>query len=217
MKRVLFIVLACIWLAGCGGGKTASGPKPSRPLLIGEIGDMDTTNEFISQSAFTAELAKQFYLPLFKEQPDFQEHPPTFQPELVEKYEFSADGKTLTCSLRKGLLWSDGQPLTARDAVFTHKAATSEGVAWSGADAKQFITSVEAPDDLTLIYKFSRKYPYQLMDVAEGGVLPEHAFGKVPFDQWAKHDFTQDRVFSGPFVLKEWRRQESILLEPNPG
>ncbi len=214
MRKAVMVFLGLGLLWGCGGG--AKGPAPTRPVVVGIIGDMDTTNELISNSAFTADLARQLYLPLFREEPDFQEHPPSFVPSLAESWAFSPDGLTLTVKLRPGLRWSDGKPLTARDAVFTHRAALSEEVAWNGSDAKQAIAGIEAPDDATLVVSFTRRYPYMLMDLNEGAVLPEHAFGRVPFDQWRRHDFSKERVFSGPFALKEWRRQETIVLEANP-
>ena len=39
-------------------------------------------------------------------------------PGLAEKWEFSADGKQLTLTLRKGLKWSDGEPFTTDDILF---------------------------------------------------------------------------------------------------
>ena len=40
-------------------------------------------------------------------------------PWLADKYEFSADNKTLTFTLHDGVKWSDGQPFTAKDVAFT--------------------------------------------------------------------------------------------------
>ena len=213
-KFVLLMMIAGCWW-GCRGETTAPAASRVRPIIVGTIGDLDTTNDFISQSAFTADLVKKLYLPLFKEQPDFQEHPPSFLPGLAERYDFSPDGKTLTCRLRPGAVWSDGVPITSADVAFTAQAAASAEVAWTGSDAKQFITAVETPDAATVIFKFSRRYPYQIMDANEGVIYPRHVFGKVPFSEWHKHDFSQDRVFSGPYLLKDWRRQEFYALEGN--
>lgn len=44
------------------------------------------------------------------------------EPYLAEKYAFSEDGRTLSFTLRDGLHWSDGEPLTAEDVVFTFRA-----------------------------------------------------------------------------------------------
>ncbi len=41
-----------------------------------------------------------------------------YEPALVESYEWSADGRTFTMHLRKGLRWSDGQPYTSADWKF---------------------------------------------------------------------------------------------------
>src|SRR5207342_3016838 len=54
-------------------------------------------------------------------------------PDLVEKVEGSADAKTWTFTLKKGLKFSDGQPLTAKDVVFTFERAIDKrtGSYWS--------------------------------------------------------------------------------------
>ncbi|MEJ5166771.1 MAG: ABC transporter substrate-binding protein, partial [Thermoanaerobaculia bacterium] len=41
-------------------------------------------------------------------------------------------------------------------------------------------------------------------------------FGKIPYKEWRNYDFSKIRVYSGPFILKEWRKQEAIYLEKNP-
>ena len=42
------------------------------------------------------------------------------EPDLAEKWEVSSDGKTITYYLRKGLRWSDGEPFTVDDIIFTY-------------------------------------------------------------------------------------------------
>lgn len=189
--------------------------KKQKPLIIGVIGDIDTTNDFITQSAFSSELINQLYLHLFKENPDFEEHPPTFSPEILEKFEFE-DDLTLNCKIRDGIVWSNGKKITTKDVIFTHKTATSEEVAWIGIDSKKFIKEIQIIDDLNFKVIFSRKYPYMLMDLNEGVIYPEEEFGRIPYKDWRNFDFTTIKVYSGPFILKEWRKQEAIYLERNP-
>lgn len=208
--RYFFIFILILSITGC-----APKVKKVKPLVVGVIGDMDTTNDFITQSAFSSEIINQLYLHLFKENPDFQEHPPTFSPEILEKYTFE-DDLTLNCKIRDGLFWSNGKKITTKDILFTHKTALSEEVAWIGIDSKKFIKEIQVIDDLNFKVIFTRKYPYNLMDLNEGIIYPEEEFGKIPYKEWRSFDFSTIKVYSGPFILKEWRKQEAIYLEKNP-
>ena len=57
---------------------------------------------------------------------------------------------------------------------------------------------------------------YQLMDAAEGNIVPAHALGKIPFDQWPKTTFLDAPVTSGPFRLVRYERGTLIELARNP-
>ncbi len=207
----LFFIFFVLFALSCS-------PKvvQKRPLIIGAIGDIDTTNDFITSSAFSSDIIKQLYLHLFKENPDFEEHIPTFSPEIVEKYFFEEDGTILNCKIREDIFWSKGKKLTTKDILFTHNTAISEEVAWTGIDSKKFIKEIVLIDDYNFKVIFSKKYPYMLMDLNEGSIYPEEDYGKVPYKDWRTYDFTKIKVFSGPFILKEWKKQEAIYLEKNP-
>ena len=208
--RTLILFLIFLLIYSCAPKK-----KITKPLIIGVIGDMDTTNDFITQNAFSSEVINQIYLHLFKENTDFQEHPPTFSPEIVEKYEFE-DDYTLNCKIREDLFWSNGQKLTVKDIIFTHKSATSKEVAWIGIETKKYIKEIIPIDDYNFQVTFTKKTPYMLMDLNEGVIYPENEFGKIPYKDWRNFDFSKIRVFSGPYILKDWRKQEAIYLEKNP-
>lgn len=208
--KLLIILFTVIIFVSC-----APKVKKQKPLIVGAIGDIDTTNDFITQSAFSSEIINQLYLHLFKENADFQERPPTFSPELLEKYSFDGD-LFLNCKLREDIFWSNGKRVTTKDVLFTHKASTSEEVAWIGIESKKFIKEIEIIDDYNFKVKFTKKYPYMFMDLNEGVIYPAEEFGKIPFKDWRNFDFTTIKVYSGPFVLKEWRKQEAIYLEKNP-
>ena len=131
-------------------------------------------------------------------------NPEDFAPELAQSWETSEDGLMLTFRLREAF-WSDGKPITAGDVRFTWQAQTSPDVPWIGAESKQMIRDVEVIDDRTVTFHFERAYPYQFVDAIEGGIVPQHVFGRVPFERWKDHDWSQARVGSGPFVLHEHR------------
>jgi peptide/nickel transport system substrate-binding protein len=223
--RILPVLLALLAvlvpLAGCRGvgSKTvddAEGrPRRGGTAVLGSISDVDSWNEYLSQQTFAINLHRRMYLRLAQELGDTADHPATFSPLLAESWTFSPDRLELRFRLR-ACTWSDGTPVTASDVAFTWRAQTAKEVAWIGAEAKARILDVAAVDARTVRFRFDRAYPEQLADAVEGGILPEHVFGRVPFGEWRTHDWSGSRVVSGPFRLASHRPAEEIVLERNP-
>jgi peptide/nickel transport system substrate-binding protein len=220
------------FLASCGGGDTVTerpgdgpageqipqGPVRGGTAIIGYTGDISGVNVLASTSSQpTTELCQRLFLSLLEEQPDYQDSPPTFRPELAESWEFSDDNKTLTFRIREGLVWSDGVPITAEDVHWTWQAQTSPEVAWDNSSLKATITDVEVVDQRTVRFHFTHAYPGQLVHVNEGVILPKHAWGKLPFSEWRRNSrwFVEHLVVSGPFDLEDWKPQQEIVLRRN--
>jgi len=233
--RPLFAVVLVLFLtAGCDGGNgdgengaatpaprpaSALGPQRGGTVVIGWSAAPTGVNELITQAtAITTELVRQLFPQLLLEQPDFEEHPPTFQPLLARSYEWSPDRKTLTFHLREDAVWSDGVPVTADDVRFTWQAETHPDVAWDSAYMKEHITDVEVVNPKTVRFHFAKVYAKQLQDVNEGGILPSHVWGKRPFPQWRDNGdwFREHMVVSGPFNVSSWDPQQQVVLVPNP-
>lgn len=181
--------------------------------------DIETVNELISaSSAFNAEIVDHLFLKLLVEQPDFEDSPPSFTPALAESYEFSSDRSALTFELRPDAQWSDGVPITARDVRFTWQAQTHPDVAWDWAFAKSAIRDVEIVDEHTVRFHFDEVSASQLMDANEGGILPQHVWEQIPFDEWRENStwFFDHLVTSGPYTIGRWDRQVQLELRANP-
>jgi len=213
----LLVVLAL----GCGA-PTSSPPltdDATRPWRVATRDDLAGVNELVSGGPlFTNEIHHLLFANLLDEQADFQEHPPSWAPAIAERWELSDDGLELTFHLRPDARWSDGAPITSRDVLFSHAAQTSPEVAWSYADSKDVVASVSAPDERTVVYRLTHPHPYALVDVVDGRVLPEHAWGSVPFDRWRESEaqFRERLVVSGPYTIGSWRPGEELRLDPNP-
>ncbi len=206
----------------CGAGGTgsqapSSDTRPQRggTLVVGSTVDADAWNEYVSQQTLAINLLHRIYARLAEDNGDTREHPASFAPQLAESWSFAADGLTLSVRLRDAT-WSDGVPLTAGDVRFTWKAQTSPALGWTGGSFKARVKDVEAVDARTVLFRFDRVYPEMLADAFEGGILPEHVFGRVPIEDWRTHDWSSVRIGSGPFVLSSWRPGEEIVLERNP-
>ncbi|MEW5807055.1 MAG: peptide-binding protein [Acidobacteriota bacterium] len=222
LSIAILLIITLLSLPSCRkndeSGKKSKTPMASQrggTIVCGTISDMDSFNDCTANGIFTVQVLRRLYLRLMEEGPDFEKQPPTFHPLLAQSWEFSDDRKEVTFHLRKDVLWSDGIPVTAHDVRFTWQAQTSPEVAWSARSSKEFITDVQAVGNHTVRFKFSRAYAYQLIDINEGVILPKHAFEKVPFSEWRKHNFLKEHVTNGPFKIKRYEPQQSVELERN--
>ena len=222
-RHALILIPVLTAMLACGGGgetpnpvtSTNETPKNGGTLVVGSISDVDSWNEYISQQSFANFLLRRVYLRLAEQRPGPLSHPQGYEPSLAESWEPAADGLSLTFRLREAL-WSDGAPITADDVRFTWQAQTSEHVPWISADTKTRIQDVEIVDARTVRFVFDAPYPYQFIDAVEGGILPKHVFGEVPFERWKDHDWLNAKVGSGPFVPASHRPGEQIELVRNP-
>jgi len=214
----LVAALAC-GATGCGPG--TPGP-PSEPqggtAVFATLSDLDTVNELLGAGTnFSSDILQRVFLPLLREQPDYQDHPPTFRPALATGWEFSPDRHTLTFFLRPEASWSDGAPVTAEDVRWSWQAQRDPDVAWGYAQVKEHVTDVEVVDPHTVRFHFDRVYASQLIDANEGLILPKHLWSQLPFERWREEEdwFRDHMVASGPFVLERWSPQEEIVLSRN--
>ena len=105
-------------------------------------------------------------------------------PWLAESATYNADSSQLTVKLRKGVTWSDGQPFTARDIVFTVNMlkANSPDLLFAF-DMKTWVKDVTAPDDLTAKITLTSPNPQflrPLLLLVPGQRLPDRARARVP-------------------------------------
>lgn len=132
-------------------------------------------------------------------------------PELAESWTVSDDGLTLTFTLRDGVAFSNGTPLVAGHfkTVFDRilDPETGSGNSWRMAA----VTSVEAPDDSTLVLNLSAPAP---------GLLGHLAVSKAlgVFDPASVEDGTINTrpIGTGPFMISDFQPGNRVLLEKNP-
>ncbi|MFD5525078.1 ABC transporter substrate-binding protein [Streptomyces virginiae] len=136
------------------------------------------------------------------------------KPALAEALpEVSADGRTYSFALRRGVKFSDGAPFSAKDVVFTYRTILDAGTNNASKTELDAIEAVEAKDENTVV--FTLKYPYA--PFAERTVLPiapEHIAGRQDVNSG---DFTTRPVGTGPYVLAGWSKGEKLSFKANPG
>ncbi len=143
-------------------------------------------------------------------------------PNMVERWEFADDGAGVTFFVRKGMRWSDGEPITARDYKFMFDAlmaVNDEGQPVLDTPYSHMVENVEKVelvDDYTLRVRYKEAVCTDFLDVPW---LPAHHFLSSPnfrFADLADHEFNRHpTVFSGPFVLQEWDEGDHVTMARN--
>jgi len=128
----------------------------------------------------------------------------------------SADLKTVTYNLLDGIVWSDGQPFTANDVVFTWQWVMDPANLSGNSGLYGAIANVEAVDPVTV--KITFKEPqlgwYSYFSSAQaGGILPEHILSLRPAAATA---FAAKPIGTGPYVVDRFTQNDSVEYSINP-
>ena len=104
-------------------------------------------------------------------------------PWLATAWEFSPDGLTLTFTIREGVMWSDGTPMTAKDVAFTFTTmkdnADLPGQGGARFVLDEYVTAIEMPSDTAVAFTFNAAFTPGLWDLGETCIVPEHIFSTV--------------------------------------
>lgn len=185
---------------------TAQAQQPVT-LRAGVTQDLDSLNPFITITRVGTDLTRLTYEYLTTYDPkDY--HP---VPGLAESWKTSDDKLTWTFTIRSGATWSDGQPVTAKDAAFTlNTMMTNPVAATANGNFVQGWDSVTAPDDKTLVIK--TKEPRSTMLALDIPIVPEHIWSKVTD---FKAEPTLPLVGDGPFIVTDYKPSQFIKLKAN--
>jgi len=131
----------------------------------------------------------------------------------------SKDGLIITYHLRKGVVWSDGAPFTAKDVIFSYHAVMNPNNNVPGRDGWDLITKAEAPDPYTVRFTLKKPYaPFLQTFFSTGGanpcILPEHVLAK--YKSLNDVPYNSKPVGIGPFMVAEWKRGQEVRLVANP-
>jgi peptide/nickel transport system substrate-binding protein len=195
--------------AGAAGGATAATsagtPVHGGNLVIARTADsqsMNNTTVFDNESIWVFE---QIFEPLYT----VSDNGKSVIPWLATGYTVSTDKKTYTFTLRQGVKFSNGQPMTSKDVKFSIDQARAAAQGWGYIDTA--IKSVTAPTPATVVV--SLKFPWAPL-LAD---LSLFANDIVPYNYGGKSEtaFYQAPVGTGPFKWDYWHKGQALKLVKN--
>ncbi|MBI4081768.1 MAG: ABC transporter substrate-binding protein [Candidatus Lambdaproteobacteria bacterium] len=137
----------------------------------------------------------------------------TVIPELAESWSTSADGRSLTFKLKQGVTWHDGRPFSSKDVKHTFDVVRGASTlrtklnprkAWY-ANVEEIVTN----GDAEVAFRLKQPQPALIALLASGWspVYPSHVLPR---------DLRTGALGTGPFLMKEFRRDHSLVLVKNP-
>jgi peptide/nickel transport system substrate-binding protein len=136
-------------------------------------------------------------------------------PWLATAFKWSDDNLSLTFTLRPNVKFSDGQPLTSKDVVYTFDLLKNNTALTGFASSvlSDYIDSFTAPDDSTVVFKFKTVHTPALYDIANQTIVPEHIWKDVKDPLTWTND---NPVATGPFTQVAKFENQIYVLEKNP-
>lgn len=155
------------------------------------------------------------------------------EPGLAESWEVSDDGQRIVITLREGIKWSDGKPMTTDDIVFTYneiylnpKIPTSTKDALKIGD-KGTLPKVKKIDDRRVEFSILEPFAPFLRYVAGIPIMPAHALqeavrtigsdGNSKFlSTWGTGTDPKQIVGNGPYVMESYVSSQRVIFKRNP-
>lgn len=207
-KKFHFIVMIvgfifAIALAGCSESSSLSNSNASeqsasnRDELVLAVGSEPETG-FDPTTGWGRYGSPLFQSTLLKRDNDLK-----IMNDLATGYEVSKDGLTWIVELRKGVKFSDGQPLTAADVQYTFEEASTSG---SVLDL-QVMKKVETLDDYKVKFTLVQAQSTFVNLLVTTGIVPKHAHSK---------EYAEKPIGSGPYQLIQWDKGQQLIVQANP-
>jgi peptide/nickel transport system substrate-binding protein len=219
-------VIALVAVTGCGGSSsdsssgdtTAAGASSSGVLRIGTVNYIDSLNPFnyIEAQATVAFIA--IYPQLVQYNPDMQ-----IEGDWADSWETSDDGLDWTFHLKPNTKWSDGEPMTAKDAVWTINTIVkyADGPAAVAAGAVAHVKNAEAPDDTTVVIHYESPVGNVLEQLETLFIVPEHVFAPTAgADGKGLKTFHPELhlpvVSGGAYTVTQYEKKGTTAFKPYP-
>ncbi|HDV0834252.1 peptide ABC transporter substrate-binding protein [Enterococcus faecalis] len=231
-KKVVGLIATGFLLAACGGTKEAAEKVDSGNLAAEQkisisspapISTLDTT-QTTDKNTFT--MAQHLFEGLYR----FDDDSATV-PALAKDVKISDDGRKYHFTLREGIKWSNGEPITAQDFVYSWKKLVTPATIGPNAYLLDSVKNsfeirngeksvdelgISAPNDKEFIVELKQAQPSFLAVVSIAWLAPQNQ----KFVEAQGKDYALDSehlIYSGPFTLANWdATSDTWTLKKNP-
>lgn len=230
MTLSLAMALSCV---ACGGSDAESGSEPaaestetasedsgSSTVVVAIGAGFSTLDPGYVYEKYPPLIVNACYENLFK----FYSNDGAPEPCLADTYEFSEDGLTLTVTLKDGITFASGNPMTSADVLFSiNRCKNLQGNPSFICDT---IESMEAPDEKTVVFHLTQadsailsKLTYSSLAVLDSAIVKEN--GGTDAEDASSTDTAQayldtTSAGSGMYVMTSYIPDEEVVLEKNP-
>ncbi len=209
-RGVLALLLAAamaLAAIGTAAAQTTTTKSKRAVLSIGLQQDMDSANTTVGELVASYETWNLQYATLTdKAASDFHNIP-----GLAESWKASNNGLTYTYTMRPNLKWSDGQPLTSDDVVYTINRARKEEWLNYTPTVNYLTATAKGPNTVVI----TTSVPDPKLPTMDLYILPKHIYSKISAKELPSYAAT-DGVGSGPFTLKQWKKGQFWTMDANP-
>jgi peptide/nickel transport system substrate-binding protein len=220
MRKWLAVLAAAILAAGLVGFATkasgsGSGSKAGGTFRMGTSSRIDSLNPYV---AFNQDAYNTFeYVYPFLVQ--YDKTNTKFASDFATSWKASDGGKTWTFKTRSGAKWTDGRPLTAKDAAWTITTDLkyAAGGAANAAGLVAHIKSAKAPSANTLVVRYSKAPGNVLGQFQQLAILPQHIWSQHTGNKGTnlKTFSNNPLVGAGPFKLAKFKKDDIALFQRN--
>ena len=215
-------VLVLLLLAGCRGAPATIADSPPRrggELVASLRSEPTNYNRYFDASAAAEVMALLTQARLVRVNRATDE----LEPALAERWESSADGRSHTLHLRRGITFSDGAPFSSADVAFSFAAAYDA----PGSRIGDSITAagqrleIAAPDASTVVVRFPTAFAPGIRILDNLPILPRHKLEAAQRagtlqKAWIPSTPLSEMAGLGPFVLSEHRAGQRLVFTRNP-
>lgn len=209
---------AALFLAGalllppfpaCGAVAPAAQERPEDggSIAFGAIGEASNLIPYLSSDSASHEVAGLIYTAPLRYDKNLQP-----KPWAAESWSMEEDGKLLRFTLRKGILWEDGQELTAEDVAFTCRLAADPATGSPYAEDFLHIKELRVLDRYTFEVRYEQ-YFARAVSTWMNPILPRHI---LEGQDIRATPFARKPVGAGPYRLASWEPGSRIILKASP-
>ncbi|HUH21625.1 MAG TPA: ABC transporter substrate-binding protein, partial [Gaiellaceae bacterium] len=203
------------YAATANGSSSGPAAKTGGTFRIGTSSRIDSLNPYVAfnQDAYST---FEYVYPLLVQ---YDKANRKFVPDFATSWKASNGGKTWTFTVRKGAKWTDGKPLTAKDAAWTINTDIkyAAGGAANAAGLVAHIKNAKAPNATTLVVNYVKAPGNVLGQFQQFPILPQHVWSKHTGHKGAdlKRFSNNPLVGAGPFKLSKFKKDDIALFERN--